>query len=86
MIEVDQATESRRALTRKLAQHLEYYRSGTEHQASGTHPRILWSTPDTARAEQLQALIDQQPEDAKPLFAVCRFQDTVAFLAREARS
>lgn len=86
MIEVDQATESRRALTRKLAQHLEYYRAGTEHQASGTHPRILWTTPDTTRAEQLQALIDHQPKDAKRLLTVCRFKDTVALLAREARS
>jgi hypothetical protein len=42
--------------------------------------------PDEQRAEQVEGVLDRQPTTTRRLFAIRRFDDTVAFLASEARS
>lgn len=85
-LEIDLASESGRTIARKAAVYLEHYRTGTEQKAAGAYPRVLWLTPDQDRAQQLAAVLERQPAEAKRLFAVRRFDEAVGFLAAEARS
>ena len=82
MIEVDLATESSATIRAKALRHIAYYKSASEP----VHPRVLWAVPDTRRAEQIADVLARLPADAKRLFAICLLDETVAFLAAEARS
>lgn len=86
MIEVDRATASRGALRAKCARYIAHYRTGTEQRDHGTYPRVLWLVPDARRTEQLQTVIDHQPDEAIRLFTVRLFDQAVPFIASEARS
>lgn len=82
-LEIDLASESGRTIAGKASGYLEHYRSGTEQ---GAYPRVLWLVPDADRAAQLAGVLERQPAEARRLFAVCRFDEAVAFMAAEARS
>jgi hypothetical protein len=82
MIEVDLATEASSTIRAKADRHLAYYRSASEP----VHPRVLWATRDTRRAEQITDALHRLPAIAKQLFAVCLLDETVDFLANEAHS
>jgi hypothetical protein len=69
-LEVDCATESPRAIQRKLDAYTTYFRSGREQKAHGIFPLVLFVVPDDSRATQLQALIDTQPAPVQQLFSV----------------
>jgi hypothetical protein len=68
-LELDQATESAAAITRKLTCYRAYWQSGTEQAATGLFPKILWLVPDARRAEVLRA-VARQPEAVRGLFEV----------------
>jgi hypothetical protein len=86
MIEVDLASESGRTIARKAERYLEHYRGGAEQREHGVYPRVLWTVPDERRAQQLEDVLDRQPEEARRLFTVCRSDAVVGFLAAEART
>jgi len=61
-IEVDRGTESLATIRRKGAAYVAYWRAGTEQAKHGVFPRVLWLTPDVARANAItSALADRQP-------------------------
>jgi Replication-relaxation len=86
MAEVDLGSESGRTIALKLALYGQHYRSGREQHEHGVYPRVLWTVPDEQRAEQIRDVLTRQPTESKRLFTVCRFEDTIGFLAREGRS
>lgn len=86
MVEVDLSSESGRTIARKMGAYLEHYRSGIEQREHGTYPRVLWIVPDQQRIEQVLAVLDRRPAEAKRLFSVCTSAEAVAFMASEARS
>ncbi|MDR1188865.1 MAG: replication-relaxation family protein [Bifidobacteriaceae bacterium] len=53
-VEVDRATETLATIRRKADAYAAYHRSGVEQARSGVFPRVLWVTPDMARAEAIQ--------------------------------
>lgn len=81
-LEVDLATESGAALSRKLTAYIDYYRSGQEQAAHGVFPRILFLVPSDARCQQLRQLIAQLPT-GQQLFAVARLADLPLVLIGE---
>jgi hypothetical protein len=85
-LEIDLAQESGRTIARKAAGYLEHYRSGSEQRDASAYPRVLWLAPDEDRARQLSEVLERQPAEAAQLFVVRRFDETVAFIAQEARS
>jgi hypothetical protein len=56
-VEVDCGTHRGPALLRKAQLYESYYRSGVEQAAHGVFPRILWITPDVARAERVRKVL-----------------------------
>ena len=86
MVEIDLASEAGRTIAGKADGYLEHYRSGREQHDHGTYPRVLWLAPDEHRVEQIRQVLKRQPTEARRLFTVCRFEDTVRLLATEAHS
>lgn len=86
-VEIDMATEARGTLHAKCFRYVEHYRSGSEQRTHGAYPRVLWATTTDRRAQQLEQTIARLPEEeARRLFIVCRQDEIVALLGREARS
>jgi hypothetical protein len=56
-VEVDRDTHRGPALLRKAQLYESYYRSGVEQAGHGVFPRILWITPDVARAERVRKVL-----------------------------
>jgi hypothetical protein len=56
-IEVDRGTHRNPALLRKAQLYESYYRSGVEQTNHDVFPRVIWITPDDARAEAIQKVI-----------------------------
>ena len=67
--ELDQGTEGRGALERKLHAYLALYRSGREQAEHGLFPRVVWITPSETRAAYISSLVDALPTDTHQLFA-----------------
>jgi Replication-relaxation len=86
MAEVDLGSESGRTIARKLAVYGHHYRSGEEVRQHGVHPRVLWIVPDERRAEQVADVLHRQPAETLRMFSTCLLDETMAFLAAEARS
>jgi hypothetical protein len=80
MVEVDRATEASATIRSKAERHLAYYRAAAEP----VHPRVLWTVPDTRRAEQIADVLHRLPAPAGRLFSICLGARAVAFLAAEA--
>jgi hypothetical protein len=85
-VELDMATEARGTVQAKCWRYVEHYRSGSEQRSHGTYPRVLWASTTERRAEQLREMIARLPDAAARLFTVCRQDELVALLAKEARS
>jgi hypothetical protein len=85
MIEVDRDTEADRTIRAKGERFVSHYRSGEELRHHAVHPRVIWSTPDEHRAEQIEAVLRGLPTDGSRLFAVYTAQDLIRFLHAEAR-
>lgn len=84
-IEVDRATESRTALTRKCDLYRRYWQTGIEQaRAGGVFPKVLWLVPDEHRRAVLVHVIGRQPTFAWPLFAVALQSGAVERLLRGA--
>jgi Replication-relaxation len=85
-IEIDMATEARGTLHAKCWRYVEHYRSGSEQRSHGTYPRVLWASTTEQRAGQLREMIARLPGAAARLFTVCRQDELVALLAKEAHA
>jgi hypothetical protein len=81
-VELDRATQSTSTIRTKAECHLAYWRSGAEP----VSPRVLWAGPHARRAEQIEGVLRQFPDDARQLFAVCLNGEAIAYLAKAARS
>jgi hypothetical protein len=82
LIEVDLATEATGTIGAKAKRYLAHYRAGSEQ----VHPRVLWIVPDERRAEQIVGALERLPATSRRMFSVCRFEQTIDFLATEASS
>lgn len=69
-IEVDLDTEPPSRIVRKCLQYQEYQRAGTEQHRIGVFPAVIWIVPTTARREQLQNRLREEPSISKRLFTV----------------
>lgn len=81
--EVDRATESLPTVMHKCRAYAAYYQTGAEQAARGVFPRVIWITPDEARAERIKRAIarGQFPER---LFVVTTAERAInALTARE---
>jgi Replication-relaxation len=83
-VEVDLATESLPTVERKCLSYISYWRSGTEQQAHGVFPVVLWLTSTEARLQKLQEVITRLAADARHLFAVMLHADGPAWLTAPA--
>ncbi len=81
-VEVDMATEATGTILAKARRYLAHYRAGTER----VHPKVLWAVPDARRAERIQSILGRLPAETRRMFSVCLLDETVVFLAAEARS
>lgn len=84
-IEQDMATEAQATVKSKAARYHDYFRGGTEQAARGVFPRVLWITPDSARAEAIRETLAGLPVDAHRLFAVTPTDQALTLLTSEAR-
>lgn len=85
-VEIDLGTEHKSTIAAKAAGYLAHFRSGAEQHEHSVYPRVLWTTPDTVRTQQLRKVFGRQTAQLQSLFSVCRFDEAIDFLAREARS
>lgn len=85
-IEVDRATEASGTLVSKAQRYLAHYRSGAEQGRHGVYPRVVWTVPDRRRADQVRAALGRLPAEARRLFVVWLYAETVGRLIAEAGS
>lgn len=57
-IEIDRGTHHASSLLRKARLYESYYRSGVEQANHQVFPRVVWITPNQARAEAVQKVVD----------------------------
>lgn len=67
-IEVDRSTEHITRIAAKCATYVRYAATGAEQRAHGVFPRVLWLTPDEARATEIRRAIDTYPSLPTELF------------------
>jgi hypothetical protein len=79
-IEVDRATQSRPAMTRKLTRYRRYHHTGREQARFGVFPKVLLLVPSERRKAALVDLAAAQPPASWDLFQVARYDDAVAVL------
>jgi len=53
-LEVDRATEAPSVVVEKCKKYASYYTVGTEQQATGVFPLVVWVVPDSARKDSLK--------------------------------
>lgn len=80
-IEVDRATESLPTLSRKLDRYLDLFKSG-QPGPDGLLPRVLVTTPDARRRQQVQGLLTQLPASGE-VIRVADFESAVRLLPGE---
>jgi hypothetical protein len=80
-VEVDCATESPRALDRKLERYRDYVRSGAEAERWGVVPLVLWLVPDERRASVIVEACSRQPAILWKLYQVATFGRAVDVLS-----
>jgi hypothetical protein len=80
-VELDRATQSGPAITRKLALYRRYFQTGREQARWEVFPKVLLLAPHAARAAALASLVTQSrtPE----LFAATRFDHALIALTSE---
>ncbi|MGN6188220.1 MAG: replication-relaxation family protein [Conexibacter sp.] len=79
-VELDRATESGPAITRKLRAYVRHFRNGAEQARFGFFPQVVFLVPDESRRAALAALIARQPAPVRPLFRVALAAAAVAAL------
>ncbi len=67
-LEIDRATESPAAISRKCRAYDLYWRSGREQAAHGTFPLVVWVTPDERRAGRITQVINRTRNLNRDLF------------------
>lgn len=70
-IEADRGTESIPTLLKQCQQYEAYRRTGTEEQAHGVFPLVLWVVPDERRAARLTEAIAETSGLDPTLYRVC---------------
>lgn len=70
-IEVDLATESQTVIARKGRAYLDHYAAGAEVDVM---PRVIWLTPDSARADRLKSTLHALGGPARALHVVSTFE------------
>lgn len=85
-VEIDRGSEHPGTIAAKAERYLAHLRSGAEQHEHSVYPRVVWTVPEAHRARQLGAVLDRQPDELQALFSICLAEETVAFLASEARS
>jgi hypothetical protein len=83
-VEVDQATESRTTLRRKLELYLLAAQAG-QVGPSGVLPRVLITVPDTARRQRMREVVSGLATPADKLFAVTVHAEAVRSIAEVLR-
>jgi len=76
-VEVDRGSEHGPALLRKCRLYDAYYRSGTEQEAHGVFPRVLWLVPDERRLTQLRGVIEGDRYLTDGLFVSATFDRVI---------
>jgi hypothetical protein len=72
-IEIDMATEGRRALEGKLRQYVTYEATSQEQAERGVFPKTVWLTLSAKRAADIEGCIERLPHSARELFLVTPF-------------
>jgi hypothetical protein len=85
-LECDMATEASGALLSKANRYAEHHRSGREQHEHGIYPRVLFVVPDARREQQIEGVFERLPAQARRLFTICQFNETITRLATEANS
>lgn len=70
-IEVDRATESLPTLLGQCRQYEAYRRSGSQQEAAGVFPLVLWIVPDDRRAAALTRAVERSTDLTSDLYRVC---------------
>jgi hypothetical protein len=83
-VEVDRATQSAPAVTRKLTVYRRYLATGREEDRFGLFPRVVVLVPSEARRRVVVEVCGAQPADAWPLWQVARCDDAVPVLTGRA--
>jgi Replication-relaxation len=81
-LEIDQATESLPRITRKCRAYLDFLTHGGVG-PDGVPPRILFTTPDTARSSNIQKVITKLSTEIDQVICVSTHADAPTFLITE---
>lgn len=83
-LEIDRATESRPRIKRKIQSYMDYLTTGGTG-PDGTPPRILFTTPDTARSDAIRKVITTLTTETGTDQMVCvtTHTDAPQFLTKE---
>jgi hypothetical protein len=79
-IEVDRGTESLPTLLRQCRLYETYRRTGSEQQARGVFPLVVWVVPDVVRAAKLHAALQAAHGLDKDLFRITTADGLVALV------
>jgi hypothetical protein len=79
-LEVDLATEGQKQIRRKLDGYWRAY-NDADVSAWPIFPRVLWVAIDDERVKELRWLVEQMPEQARPLFDVTSITGLHAYLS-----
>jgi hypothetical protein len=83
-IEVDQATQSLPAITRKLVVYRRFYATGREQERYGAFPQVLFLAPSKDRRDALADLIERQPDEIRRFAAVALSADVPSLFTEDA--
>ena len=79
-VEVDRATASAPAITRKLDVYRRFWQTGREQERFGAFGRVLLLAPHEARRAVLADAVERQPADARRLFRTALYEDAADLL------
>ncbi len=80
-LEVDRATESPAAITRKCRTYEQYRRTGREQQQRGAFPCVVWVTPEQKRADRIEGFIRRATGVRPDAFDAVAADELVSLLA-----
>lgn len=83
-VEIDRATESPAAISRKLQAYHAYWASGREQDKYGAFPLVVWVAPSERRASQLERVIATARQLNGQLFGVTTADRLVGLLSQGA--
>lgn len=80
-LEIDRGTESPAAIRRKCRVYEGYWRTGSEQDAHGAFPLVLWVAPDERREARLKMIISETRQLKRELFRVTSAEWLVEVMA-----